>query len=477
MPDRSRTAGQPTETIPVGAAAEPYLRPAELGLRLIVTPILSGLTVFVVGLQLGVVGIGEFLDVHHAELLAFHRHLTATVLTLSAAIALSIWGRGTMKLLCSLIGLLTGVGAGWILGIITPAQIAAAKDMAWVSIPHLTLPDYRFDPGLLPAFFAAGVAAALRAVGVVTTCQRINNAAWRRPDLSNIRKGVLADGLGTVASAALGSPGMNIAPSLVGISSATGATSRAIAFASSAILMLCGLSPKLSGLFLLVPQEVAGSLLVFTASFMITGGMQIMLSRPTGTRGVYVIGVSTLLALSENVFPNYFRHLSPLAHSVASSPLALGLTAAIVLTLSFRFGARQRTETEWSEADGSVAAAISLLRKKAQDWKVAQEVADTAATQAQSVLSYILREYAQRPAGTLRASYNGIELRVDIAYPGVSAPPLPASDAAPPAKTVLDDEEAAAFAGLRDFLHSLAADRKLLRRRKGLIMVRLCYAA
>jgi xanthine permease XanP len=187
-------------------------------LRLIVTPILSGLTVFVVGLQLGVVGIGEFLDVHHAELLAFHRHLTVTVLTLSAAIALSIWGRGTMKLLCSLIGPLTGVGAGWIVGLVTPAQIAAANDMAWISIPHLTLPDYRLDSGLLPAFFAAGVAGALRAVGVVTTCQCINNAAWRRPDMGNIRKGVLADGLGTVASAALGAPGMNIAPSLVGIS-------------------------------------------------------------------------------------------------------------------------------------------------------------------------------------------------------------------------------------------------------------------
>jgi xanthine permease XanP len=139
-------------------------------LRLIVTPILSGLTVFVVGLQLGVVGIGEFLHVHHAELLAFHRHLTVTVLTLSASIALSIWGRGTMKLLCSLIGLLTGVGAGWIVGLVTPAQIAAAGDTAWIAIPHLTLPDYRFDRGLLPAFFAAGVAAALRAVGVVTTC-------------------------------------------------------------------------------------------------------------------------------------------------------------------------------------------------------------------------------------------------------------------------------------------------------------------
>jgi xanthine permease XanP len=445
-------------------------------LRLIVTPILSGLTVFVVGLQLGVVGIGEFLDVHHVALLAFHRHLTVTVLTLSACIALSIWGRGTTKLLCSLIGLATGIGSGWIVGIVTSSQLAGAAHIPWYALPHLALPDWRFDPGLMPAFFAAGIAAALRAVGVVTTCQRINNAAWRRPDIANIRKGVLADGFGTIASAALGAPGLNIAPSLVGISSATGATSRAIAFAAAAILVLFGLSPKLSGLFLLVPQEIAGSLLVFTASFMITGGMQIMLSRPAGTRGVYVIGVSTLLALSENVFPNYFRALSPLARSLASSPLALGLAAAIVLTLAFRFGARQRVETQWSGADGGAAAAVALLRDKTLDWKVARDVAEAAVAQAKSVLDYILGEYAQRPEGVLRAWYNGIELDIAIAYDGAHAPPLPPSERPPPTQSDLDNEEEAAFAGLRDFLHSLAADRKLVRQRRGRVTVRLSYA-
>ena len=39
------------------------------------------------------------------------------------------------------------------------------------------------------------------------------------------------------------------------------------------------------------------------------------------------------------------------------------------------------------------------------DWKVAHEVAKTAAVQAQSVLTYILRGYAHRPAGVLRVSY------------------------------------------------------------------------
>ncbi len=54
--------------------------------------------------------------------------------------------------------------------------------------------------------------------------------------------------------------------------------------------------------------------------------------------------------------------------------------------------------------------------------------------------------------------------------------PLPESDALPQARRELDDEEAAAFAELRDFLHGLAADRKLASERNGRITVRLSYA-
>ena len=79
--------------------------------------------------------------------------------------------------------------------------------------------------------------------------------------------------------------------------------------------------------------------------------------------------------------------------------------------------------------------------------------------------------------GCYEFSYNGIELRVDIAYQGAHSPPLPESVVLPQARRELDDEEAAAFAGLRDFLHSLAADRKLAREHNGRITVRLSYAA
>jgi len=445
-------------------------------LQMVITPVLSGLTVFVVGLQLGVLGIGQTLDVRHEALPAYPFHLSVTMLTLAVCVGLSIWGRGTLKLLCSSLGLIAGMASASAIGLIDPAGLAAIGRAAWVALPRPAFLHLSFDVGLAPAFLAAGVAAALRAVGVITTCQQINNAAWLRPDKTNIRKGVLADGLSNVVGSVLGVPGMSVGPSLVGVSSATGATSRVIGFAAAIVLLIFAFSPKLSGLFLLVPQEVAGSLLVFTASFMIAGGMQVMLSRPIDTRAIYVMGISTLLALSENVYPGYFRELPPAVGSLTANPLALCLSAAIALTLLFRFGTQQAGEVAWNDAEGSVGVAVAFLRGKAQGWKIPADLIETSGVHARDVITYILQNHSRHPDGSLRAFYNGIELGVDITYRGTPTAHLPAARKDySPIESKLDNEEAAAILGLRTFLRSLAVDRQQVTFQKGKVRVRLCY--
>jgi NCS2 family nucleobase:cation symporter-2 len=92
-------------------------------LRIVITPILSGLTVFVVGLQLGVVGIGRTLDVQHVELPTFPLHICVTSLTLLACISLSIWGRGTLKLLSTLVALIVGMTAALSIGLIESTSL------------------------------------------------------------------------------------------------------------------------------------------------------------------------------------------------------------------------------------------------------------------------------------------------------------------------------------------------------------------
>jgi NCS2 family nucleobase:cation symporter-2 len=443
-------------------------------LRFVITPVISGLTVFVIGLQLGIVGIGEVLDVQHEGLPAFPLHLLVTTLTLAVCVSLSIWGRGAWKLLCSMFGLAVGLAAATVLHLIPANEFKAVAAAAWIAVPDPALGDYGFSLQLLPAFLAAGAAAAFRAVGVVTTCQRVNNAAWRQPDMNNVRKGVLADGFANVIGGILGTPGMSIAPSLVGISSVTGATSRAIAFVASGVLLILAFSPRLAGSFLLVPSEVAGSMLVFTASFMIAGGMEIMLSRAVDTRAIYVMGISTLLALSENVFPGYFKHLPEMAHTVTASPLAFGLVAALALTLLFRLGTRQRDSLAWEGIRQSAPEVMAFLRRKAQEWKVPPEVAERSAHDLHDILSFL--DNNQPESGVLGVSFNGAEFRMEVTYAGSREAQL--SETAPtpaPLGQHLETEESAAYAGLRDFLASLVADRKRVTRKRGQISATLSY--
>jgi NCS2 family nucleobase:cation symporter-2 len=105
-------------------------------------------------------------------------------------------------------------------------------------------------------FAIAGLASGLRVIGVLTTCQQMNDAVWRRPDMKNIEAGVMADGIGCAVGGALAAPGMSASPSLVGIEKTTGATSRVIAWAIAGWLVLLACFPEFSSLIVNMPRPV-----------------------------------------------------------------------------------------------------------------------------------------------------------------------------------------------------------------------------
>ncbi len=445
-------------------------------LRLLITPILSGLTVLIVGLQLGLVGIGELLDVKDEHQTYFAHHLIVTTATLAICIYLSIWGRGVWKMTCSLLGLVVGMIGAYLVGIFSPANLSTLADAPWFAVPVPLLFDLKFDVSLVPAFLAAGIAGALRSVGVLTTCQRLNNSAWQRPDAGNLKRGVLADGLANVIGGGIGVTGMCSAPSLVGISGATGATSRVIAYAAAVFLLVFAASPKLSGFFLTVPTEVAGPLLVFTACFMIAGGMEITVSRPLGTRGTYVVGISVLLALGQDIFTDYFNALPLVVKSFTGSMLAVGLIAAIILSLVFRFGARQRKSLPWTSAPETLGRAVNDLRAQTKIWSIPSGIADLAVSETREVMEFVRDNHMEKPDAMIEASYDGINLQVRVLYQGTEAAKLPPLRQVHLSDSIsLETEEEAAFLGLRHFLHHMAADRKEIDAKGGQVVIRLIY--
>lgn len=93
-------------------------------LRVVFPPLVCGFIVAAVGIELGLIGVSELLDVSSHETLArFHRHVGVSALTLGTMVALAVWGWGIIRLLCSLTGVLAGFGAAALTGLVSPKAV------------------------------------------------------------------------------------------------------------------------------------------------------------------------------------------------------------------------------------------------------------------------------------------------------------------------------------------------------------------
>jgi xanthine permease XanP len=216
--------------------------------RKLFPPVVSGVVIIAVGLELGKISTGILLA-HAAEL---GDRASASFATAACALAtmtgLAIWATGAPKLFCALIGTMVGYAAAAIFHAFPSSFFAEYAAAPAFAIPDPRFLSFSFAPSFAAPFAIAGLASGLRAIGVLTTCQQMTDASWRRPDMRNIAAGVRADGLGCLTAGLLGSPGMSASPSLVSLEKTTGAASRVIAWSIAAWLVVLSCLPKFAGL-------------------------------------------------------------------------------------------------------------------------------------------------------------------------------------------------------------------------------------
>jgi NCS2 family nucleobase:cation symporter-2 len=394
-------------------------------MRILIQPTISGLIICVIGLELGLVGMQQTLDVAGAGTPETKWHVIVSLATLSVAVGLSVWARGIWRMIASLTALLSGMAAALLAGIYEPGSAERLATADWFAMPGIGHIGYSFEPELIAAFLAAGIAATLRTVGVVTTCQRVNDAAWQQPNYRNIKKGVLADGIGCTIGGLLGTPGMNIAPSLVGVSVAAGVTSRIIAFSCAATLIVLAFLPKVALVFLILPMSVAGAILVFTASLMFAAGVQLLTTKPLDTRAMFVIGISILFGLTKKTNPEFFAHLPAPLHILGDSVLALSLAAAIGLTLLFQIGRRDEEIIAWRKSDEALAALKADLHSHAADWALMPETISRVEANIRQALRLLKEGGMIRRPLSIALAHQRNKLEVELSYVGL---PLTVSD-------------------------------------------------
>jgi xanthine permease XanP len=387
--------------------------------RYIFTPIVSGFIVMAVGIELGIVGTKLFLDITKGwHNVLFSHHITLAIITLSLMVSLTVMEIGKLRLYSVIISILIGSVLGYFLGVIPETSIQMIQEAKWFSLIHFDYVSYSFNPMLIIPFLMSSIAAALRTTGVVTTCQKMNDDDWRRPKMHEIQKGILADGLGTTIGGLLGVPGMSSAPSCVGISHATGATSRCIAYAIGAFLFIFAFIPKIAVLVTIIPHAVIGAALIYTGSIMLIGGIKIITNYPINVRKTFIIGISLLLGLSHEAFPTFYDSLPPSVQIFTGTMLSISTLSAILLSALFRFGIR-RTATTMIDASTNLEEKFeSIIIRSAKEWGARPE--DTLrAVEAAKTLLRLLNEgqYNDTPV-TAKVSFDDCSYLIDLYYEG-----------------------------------------------------------
>jgi xanthine permease XanP len=419
----------------VAGAFEILLSRFLVRLRWLFPPVVTGIIIAAVGFEVGLIGLKEILCVAGQLCAAdFTVHLGVAFLTAAIMMGLSVWAKGTLRLYCTLLGMIIGFAAAAAAGLLSPQdklQLFRAPVLALPGTGHLA---HVFELALLGPFLVAGLAAGVRTIGVLTTAQQINDEHWEKPDLKSIKGGVLADGLGCLIGGALGATGMSVSPSAVGTSKATGAASRYIALAVGAWFLLLACTPKLAAVFLAFPPAVVGGTLLFAACLNLAGGLRVMSTGGLDSRKTFIIGVSLLLGLSHAVYPDYFHQLPHWADLLTSSVLSIATITAILLNLIFRPGSRRRAVLAVAEGESPLPSLEQWARQQGRQWGVGAETLDRAATAVKEALELLQSRRLSEGPVKVTLSYDALDFVADLAYRG-SLPKPPPPGRPPPAKS------------------------------------------
>ena len=343
-------------------------------LRVLFPPEVTGLVVAMVGIELISLAAPRFLGFQSSEARIDPRAVLVAALSLAAMIGPSIWSTGKLKLYPVLLGLTCGYVSASALGLLSASELLRSFAGSLVSLPQRAETGWSLDVSLLPAFFIACLASTLKSVGDLTLCQKANDLEWKRTDLKSVSGGILAASIGTTMAGLFGGIGQSTFSSNVGLSIATGATSRHIALPCGVILICLAFIPGLAAVFTIMPPPVMGAILVYVACFMILGGIQVITSRMLDARRTFVVGIPFIFGLSVAIVPGLYAKVPAALAPMFGSSLSLATILVIVLNLLFRIGVKTRAELLLSADENASDKVFAFMENQGALWGARKEV-------------------------------------------------------------------------------------------------------
>lgn len=308
-------------------------------MRNIITPLVSGIVVLLIGLSLikvGVVSCGGGYGAMDNGTFGSWENLSIAGLVLLSVLFFNRSKNKYLRMSSIVLGICLGYALAFALGKVDMSSL----DLNLLTSFNIPMP---FKYGLdfnISSFIAIGLVyliTAIEATGDVTANSMISGLDIEGEGyVKRVSGGVLADGFNSFLAGVFNSFPNSIFAQNNGIIQLTGVASRFVGYYIAAMLVLLGLFPIVGAVFSLMPDPVLGGATLLMFGTVAAAGVRIVSSQQIGRKETLVLAVSLSLGLGVELIPDILINAPDAIKGIFSSGITTGGLTAIVANAVIR---------------------------------------------------------------------------------------------------------------------------------------------
>jgi xanthine permease XanP len=301
-------------------------------IKRLITPLVTGIVVLLIGLTLikvGLISMGGGYGAIAKGNFASVENLTLSGVVLGTIIVLNrvpiVWVRSTALVIALVVGYLVAAALGRL-------DFTGAREAALFQIPTPLHFGIGFSWSLFVPMLIIYLVTSLEAIGDVTATSKISREPVEGPLwMQRIKGGVLVNGANSLLAGVFNTFPSSVFAQNNGVIQLTGIASRHVGVWIAGMLVVLGLFPPVAGVLQAVPEPVLGGAAMVMFGAVAASGINILAGIKLDRRALLIIAVSLALGLGVSQVPEILTSLPHALKNVLESGVATGGICALVM--------------------------------------------------------------------------------------------------------------------------------------------------
>ncbi|EGQ7786857.1 uracil-xanthine permease [Vibrio cholerae] len=321
-------------TILVASSAEILLSRVLQFAQRIITPLVSGIVVTLIGLtlvQVGLISMGGGYAAMAEGTFGSLDKLALAGTVLAIIVLLNRAHNPYVRVASIVIAMLVGYVMAYLMGMVNTDNLAQTQ---LIALPIPMQYGLGFDWSLFIPLVLIFLITALEAIGDITATSEVSGEPVKGPMyMKRIKGGVLADGLNSALAAVFNSFPNSTFSQNNGVILLTGVASRYVGYFIAGMLVLLGLFPGVASFVQLIPEPVLGGATIVMFGTIAAAGVRIISRVDLDRRAILIMALSFSMGLGIAQKPEILQFMPEFIKNLFSSGVAAGGITAIVLNL------------------------------------------------------------------------------------------------------------------------------------------------